>query len=799
MAYDFPGSPTNGQTVIGAGGVVYIWDGVKWAVVMQTLDALPDAPSDGNTYGRRNASWFAALPIVGGTLTGALILSGNAVAALGAVTLQQMQVADSARLPYTGGTLSGPLILAGNATQPLGAVTLQQMQGAISGITGVASFNTRTGAVVLNTQDLVSASGVVYDAKGNVGISITPPAGAASGTQSGIGGWVFGWGVTNTTWATNLYYDGSSFRLLNVGTAWLTQCGPNNITWMYAPSAAADVVPALVTRMTLDRIGNLGLGVTPPANTGNAIFTTSHVAAPNYTFNLYYDGTNWRYLTAGAGAILSPSAGGGATTIYGVATGAVGAVASLAAIATFSLTQGLNVTKSIMASGAAAATPFVGAWAGSSNVGFWNNSNNLCFGNADGNGVIGTQRGYIDTNGNMQLNAQLFAAQGVRPSSFNSYEWSFTTDSSGNHVQNHRANWYDLWQSSNGTRVWASPSGNAMVLDGSGNLTAAASVLAYNTAFGLSADTNNRYFSWASGWYDYWVIASGLRAWASAITGNAVMTLDGRGNLGIQGGFACANMTASGTAQGAYVYSTGIVHADGDLQAGGNMSCQGVYASAGLFQIAPNYYLQRSPSDTNWRFVENGTENFRVQPDGNCYARMNFYGNAAGFVHSVYFANNANFYMGEGAAGYVQQYTSGWYWTFNTSNGNLNWQVPVGNGNLWMMDIVNSRVYCGMGTVGGYGPYQDYSSDERTKTDIRDLDVGLPEVLRLRPIRFGRAGKPDHSEIGFGACQVREVIPEAAGQGIEDDMLSLVTAPIIAALVNGMQELAARVAALEGR
>ena len=31
MAFDFPNSPSVGQRVTGVGGIVYVWDGVKWA------------------------------------------------------------------------------------------------------------------------------------------------------------------------------------------------------------------------------------------------------------------------------------------------------------------------------------------------------------------------------------------------------------------------------------------------------------------------------------------------------------------------------------------------------------------------------------------------------------------------------------------------------------------------------------------------------------------------------------------------------------------------------------------------
>ena len=61
-----------------------------WATV------TPEAPSDGNTYGRLNGAWSAALPISGGTLTGALTLNADPTAALGAATKQYV---DNSHVP----------------------------------------------------------------------------------------------------------------------------------------------------------------------------------------------------------------------------------------------------------------------------------------------------------------------------------------------------------------------------------------------------------------------------------------------------------------------------------------------------------------------------------------------------------------------------------------------------------------------------------------------------------------------------------------------------------------------------
>ena len=50
--------------------------------------AIPEAPTDSQTYGRSNATWVQVVPLSGATMTGLLILSGDPTAALGATTKQ---------------------------------------------------------------------------------------------------------------------------------------------------------------------------------------------------------------------------------------------------------------------------------------------------------------------------------------------------------------------------------------------------------------------------------------------------------------------------------------------------------------------------------------------------------------------------------------------------------------------------------------------------------------------------------------------------------------------------------------
>lgn len=151
----------------------------------------------------------------------------------------------------------------------------------------------------------------------------------------------------------------------------------------------------------------------------------------------------------------------------------------------------------------------------------------------------------------------------------------------------------------------------------------------------------------------------------------------------------------------------------------------------------------------------------------------------------------------------IHQYASSWYWKWDGSNGILTWMAG-GAGYFWVFDNTTTISYNQLGPVGGHGVYQNLS-DERVKRDITPSDVGLPEILKLKPIRFRRDNK-DKLEIGFSAQDVLKVIPEAVNTiklYSEDEepveRLTMGDTPVIAALVNAMKELATRVERLEGK
>jgi hypothetical protein len=81
-----------------------------------TGGGIPEAPTDGNTYGRGSAAWKTVLPTTGGTLSGPLTLAADPVSALAAATKQYV---DTNIMAIIGGVTktdrSGVITLGGTA------------------------------------------------------------------------------------------------------------------------------------------------------------------------------------------------------------------------------------------------------------------------------------------------------------------------------------------------------------------------------------------------------------------------------------------------------------------------------------------------------------------------------------------------------------------------------------------------------------------------------------------------------------------------------------------------------------
>ena len=119
-----------------------------------------------------------------------------------------------------------------------------------------------------------------------------------------------------------------------------------------------------------------------------------------------------------------------------------------------------------------------------------------------------------------------------------------------------------------------------------------------------------------------------------------------------------------------------------------------------------------------------------------------------------------------------------------------------------MLRVSDGLAYNNLAPVAGYGAYINLS-DATVKTDIADADHGLAHILQLQPKTFKRKarskGIAHTEELGFVAQDVQPILPHAVHRADFGDelLLGMTLDPIVAALVNAVKELTARVKALE--
>ena len=93
-------------------------------------------------------------------------------------------------------------------------------------------------------------------------------------------------------------------------------------------------------------------------------------------------------------------------------------------------------------------------------------------------------------------------------------------------------------------------------------------------------------------------------------------------------------------------------------------------------------------------------------------------------------------------------------------------------------------------------------SDERHKTDIKPFRRGMKDLRGIKPITYRYNGKSgmetEHFYTGFSAQNVRQHIPEAVSERA-DGLLSFADRPVLAAVVNAMQDFDERLEQLERR
>jgi hypothetical protein len=110
--------------------------------------------------------------------------------------------------------------------------------------------------------------------------------------------------------------------------------------------------------------------------------------------------------------------------------------------------------------------------------------------------------------------------------------------------------------------------------------------------------------------------------------------------------------------------------------------------------------------------------------------------------------------------------------------------------------------YSGVANVGSFnmstGGYTA-TSDINKKKDFEESNIGLNEVLNIKPILYRMKTEDESSSkhLGFIAQEVKNYIPQAYTESGE--FIGLTEMPIIAALTKAIQELSAKVSLLENK
>lgn len=143
--------------------------------------------------------------------------------------------------------------------------------------------------------------------------------------------------------------------------------------------------------------------------------------------------------------------------------------------------------------------------------------------------------------------------------------------------------------------------------------------------------------------------------------------------------------------------------------------------------------------------------------------------------------------------------TSASYVTLDARNGSNTPSFQVlGNNNVILAALGTGLVYSNGGVLTSTNP-----SDERLKENIEDLSWGLSDILALRPVSYKwKTDKIEQgTQYGFIAQEVQAVMPELIREfeSADGTRLGLEKDGIYAAMVKAIQELTARVAALEAQ
>ena len=246
------------------------------------------------------------------------------------------------------------------------------------------------------------------------------------------------------------------------------------------------------------------------------------------------------------------------------------------------------------------------------------------------------------------------------------------------------------------------------------------------------------------------------------------------------------------------------------------MSGPSMWGTTGLGHISVNTYFD----GTNYKYINTDVATDYYQLSGTHvwrYAASGTAGTNVAFSEAMHTDSSGNLLVGKTSAvanrGKIQTIGTA------TASGIAVFDGPVGGnyvssdsaltdyftfgrdnqttGNFVFYKNTTSISYINPAT-GAYVP----TSDLRSKKDIENSQYGLAEILKLRPVTYRMKTEDDDAKkhVGFIAQEVKAVVDNLVDDTIDEDQLyGLDKSGIVPLLVKSIQELEARLAALESK
>jgi hypothetical protein len=171
VAFDFPASPTNGQTYTPAGGPTYTWNGTVWVVAAPST--FPDAPNDANAYVRQALAWVI----------------GYTKAAIDALLALKAPLAS----PALTGNPTSPTGSAGNSSTLI-ATTAFVRGEILSQKQVIRTFSNTSGTFTFSLANPIGALVEIFGSGGGGGgVAATAASQGSAGGGGGSGGYLRKW------------------------------------------------------------------------------------------------------------------------------------------------------------------------------------------------------------------------------------------------------------------------------------------------------------------------------------------------------------------------------------------------------------------------------------------------------------------------------------------------------------------------------------------------------------------------------------------------------------------------------